>query len=129
MATRDRFNRAFRAIGELFPTADKWEPKSAPPGTEKPTPRSKSGGGRFPGSQGSQRREDRAHHVESDAWAAWEERAAILEYDGGFSRAEAEARATAEPEYRSNLSGSRFFLPQTDAAPDDPKDSIGQRPL
>ncbi len=31
-----------------------------------------------------------------EASGAWEERAAILEYDGGFSRAEAERRALAE---------------------------------
>lgn len=32
-------------------------------------------------------------------WAAWQERAAILEYCGGFNRLEAEARATSELGY------------------------------
>lgn len=37
-----------------------------------------------------------AAEVAADALAEWEERAGIIEYDGEFSRAEAEARATAE---------------------------------
>lgn len=32
-------------------------------------------------------------HIDADRWAAFEERAAIMEYDGGLSRPEAEARA------------------------------------
>ena len=36
------------------------------------------------------------HCARAEARAAWEERAAILEYSGGLSRAEAERRATVE---------------------------------
>ena len=34
--------------------------------------------------------------LDPESLAEWEERAAILEFDGGFSRAEAECRATLE---------------------------------
>jgi Fe-S cluster biosynthesis and repair protein YggX len=37
-----------------------------------------------------------ADQAAAEAWATWAERAAILEYDGGMSRAEAERRATDE---------------------------------
>lgn len=37
---------------------------------------------------------------EGDRWAAWQERAAVLEYCGGFNRLEAETRATTELGYR-----------------------------
>lgn len=42
---------------------------------------------------------------EGDRWAEWEERAAILEYCGGFNRLEAEARASAELGYRPDTVG------------------------
>lgn len=43
-----------------------------------------------------QRREPGSGQGDGAAYAEWEERAAILEYDGGFSRAEAERRAKLE---------------------------------
>jgi hypothetical protein len=36
------------------------------------------------------------HRTRAEARAAWEERAAILEYEGGLSRCEAEGQAAAE---------------------------------
>lgn len=39
---------------------------------------------------------------EVSGWAEWQERAAILEYCGGFSRLEAEARASSELGYWSD---------------------------
>lgn len=97
---------ALATLGVVFEAPAGWEPdaetgnRAAPLGTENSSP-DQSDVSPVPTvplvpteiAMGSRRLEDGAR-------VAWGERAAILEYDGGFDRAKAEALATAELGYR-----------------------------
>ena len=105
MATEDRLTRALRAAEERwsahragrFPRPEPWEPPADAEGTEKADPklavaRPVPAVPSVPSPQ-----EESPHRAvaeaAAEAQAQWEERAAIIEFDGGFSRAEAEQMA------------------------------------
>ncbi len=102
MANSERLSRALRTLGERFPPPRGWEPSAEPVGTENASP-DQTDGGPAPRVPTVPTENEEVAQSEADVWAAWEERAAILEYDGDFERAEAEARATAELGYRPSL--------------------------
>lgn len=85
---------------ERFPVESDREPFSVGPGTAKAQeiPEVNPCGSRVPGVPGKNK--DRSQHThadgDADAWAAWLERAAIREFDGGMTRAQAEAVTAVE---------------------------------
>ena len=96
---------------ERFPVNSDWEPPAADLGTAKASPDQSLAGPvprvpRVPSEK--QHRSHRTGSTETadatglrggasaEAWAAWLERAAIREYEGGMSRAEAEVRTALE---------------------------------
>jgi len=82
-----------RDRGDRFPPPASWEQAADVVGTEKPASNQgdKVFGSHVPTVPAKNR--EGAQCKAADAWAAWEERAAILEYDGGLDRIEAEARS------------------------------------
>ncbi len=111
MATNDALQKAILAahagwsggVGERFPVDSEPGTVFAEPGTPKDE-KEQGVKGRVPGVPGvpgkKQYRSARTASPETnalaDAWATWVERAAIREYDGGMSRAEAEVRTALE---------------------------------
>lgn len=123
MGSSDRLARALRTLSGRFPPPPDWEPAAERVGTENPSP--DQGDGRpVPTVPAVPTKNEEAAQREADASAAWQERAAILEYDGGFSRAEAEARATAELGALLTLRDRYLILSQTDTTPQDTHDSV-----
>ncbi len=108
MATDDPLWMAIKAAHEWvspdgvkrFPPNPRWEPSAASVGTEndaldqslkEPVPTVPT----VP-TEKQKERASAADGVAADAWWTREERAAILEFEGGFSRIEAERRAAEE---------------------------------
>jgi hypothetical protein len=104
LATEGPLWRAIRATHERwtpgapeqFPPPPRWELQKAPVGTEKP-PLDQQVARAVPTvpTVPTEKQKECAR-TGAEARGAWEERAAILEFDGGFSRAEAERLATEE---------------------------------
>ena len=112
MAPEDRLDRALRVLGVRrgvscggFPAQARggtglqgnWGPKK--PRRFKLLPESVPSDPAVPGSPQEGPQREGADDAE-ERFRRWEERAAIIEFDGGFDRAEAEARATAELGFR-----------------------------
>lgn len=115
MATDDRLWAAIRAAheqwspetAERFPPPPEWEPAEAEARIESgevgEVEAPASTGPVLPEHFGRQTRAERL----AEERAVWEERAAILEYDGGLSREEAERQTAEELGYRERTPVTR----------------------
>lgn len=97
--------RAHRPASDMVPTKNHREPNSGEVGTEIASQK-QSATGAVPGvpTVPTVLKDNRAREAAKgglDRWAAWQERAAILEYCGALGRAAAEEAATAELGYRA----------------------------
>jgi len=99
-ALRAAHARWSRGSAERFPVENNWEPLAAGLGTDKANKdqQLKSAVPRVP--RVPSEKQYTSHCTTQpdvlEAWTAWMERAAVREYDGGMSRAEADTRTALE---------------------------------
>ena len=104
MATDDALWNAIRAAqlrwspdaAERFTPNFRWEPFGQEVGTDQPLTQQGVAGAVHTVPTVHTEKHKTEHCTRAEARAAWEERAAILEYEGGLSRREAEYQAAAE---------------------------------
>ncbi len=96
LALKAAYARAASEASKRFPAQSEWEPPAERLGTDKAFSDQELEGWVPTVPTVPTEKHKRQHRTRAEALAEWQERAAILEFEGGLSRAEAEAQATAE---------------------------------